>query len=73
MSDWLLQNANYGDRYRFVNYQTAYVTKDGADPKLICSRLIPSVATYGTVIKLVIIPGCENCGLITDSLVDDKM
>lgn len=49
------------------------MTKDGNSPEIICKKLIPSVTTYGTVIKLVVIPGCENCGLVTNSKNDDEM
>ena len=56
-----------------MNYQTAYVTAGGADRQLICDRLIPSVDSIGTVVKLVVVPRCENCMQITESKTDSKM
>jgi hypothetical protein len=60
VQDLPFENAKYGDRYRFVNYLTAYVTKDGADSTLICKKIIPKESQKGTVIRLIVLPGCEN-------------
>lgn len=70
LKDSVLEKAKYGQRFRFVTYQPAFVASMNSDMAVskIYKRLIPHALKEGTVVKVVVPQESENCAILSKML-----
>lgn len=80
LKDYVLEKAKYGQRFRFVTYQPAFVANIGSDivdsnylnydikstqnASIFYKRLIPHALKEGTVVKVIVPKESENCAIL---------